>query len=61
MRCAVVNLTSYIVENLIIANPSVDPTPDGFLLISVSDEDPVSIGWSYSPEINDFIPEATPE
>ena len=47
MRCALVEISSGLVTNLIIADPAIDPSPDGFILISLSDEDPVSIGWTW--------------
>lgn len=61
MRCAVVNLDSTIVENLIIADPSADPAPDGFALIALSDDSPVSIGWTYDFLTGVFTPEVTLE
>jgi hypothetical protein len=53
MRCALVELSTNLVINLIIADPSVDPSPDGFILISLSDEDPVGIGWTWDG--TDFV------
>jgi hypothetical protein len=47
MRCALVDLSTNLVVNLVIADPSVDPNPEGFILISLSDEDPVSIDWTW--------------
>lgn len=47
MRCAVVNVTLSTVENLIIADPSVDTVPDFFLLVSLPDDSPVAIGWTW--------------
>jgi len=48
MRCALVNSTTNIVENLIVADPSVDPTPDGYLLVGIPDDSPVAVGWIYN-------------
>ena len=59
MRCALVEISSGLVTNLIIANPAVDPSPDGFILIGISDEDQVEIGWSWDGE--DFYPPIPPE
>ena len=47
MRCALVEISSGLVTNLIIADPVIDPSPDGFILIGLSDEDPVNIGWTW--------------
>jgi hypothetical protein len=50
MRCAVVEISSGLVTNLIIADPAVDPAPDGSLLIGLPDDSPVSIGWIWDGE-----------
>lgn len=50
MRCAVVEISSGLVINLIIADPVVDPAPDGSLLIGLPDDSPVSIGWIWDGE-----------
>lgn len=47
MRCAVVNVTSTVVENLIMADPSIDTVPETFLLISLPEDSPVAIGWTW--------------
>jgi hypothetical protein len=47
MRCALVDNLSSLVVNLIIADPAIDTPPEGFILIGLSDEDPVGIGWSW--------------
>lgn len=47
MRCAMVNNSSGIVENVIVADPKVDPAPAGYTLVSLPDDSPVSIGWTY--------------
>lgn len=48
MRCALVDLSNNLVVNLIIADPTTDPAPSGHVIIGISDDSPVSIGWSYS-------------
>ena len=48
MRCALVNLSTSLVVNLIIADPATDPAPSGHIIIALPDDSPVSIGWSYS-------------
>lgn len=47
MRCAYINTSTNIVENVIMADPDVDQVPDGFVLVALSDESPVYIGWTY--------------
>lgn len=44
MRCALVNNITLIVDNMIMADPAVDPTPTGYLLIGLPDDNPVCIG-----------------
>lgn len=48
MRCAVVEISTNLVVNFIIADPVVDNHLDGFILIGIHDEDPVGIGWSWN-------------
>lgn len=59
MRCALVEISTNLVMNLIVADPAVDPSPDGFTLIGLSDEDPIQIGWSWDGEY--FYPPTPPE
>lgn len=54
MRSALVNYLTNIVENFIVADPAVDPAPDGFLLIALAYDTPVYIGWLYDPETGQF-------
>lgn len=54
MRCALVNDTTNIVDNMIMANPAVDPAPAGYLLIGLPDDSPVCIGWLYDPATGTF-------
>lgn len=57
MRCALVDNNTNLVVNLIIADPAVDPAPSDSTLISLSDDNPVSIGWAWNG--SDFVePEA---
>lgn len=60
MRCALVNTLSNIVENIIIANPSTDPAPNGYILVGLDDNSQVSVGWSYDPSTGEFSPPAEP-
>lgn len=45
MRCALINLTTNVVENIILANPAEDPAPEGFAIIDLSDTPQVTFGW----------------
>lgn len=66
-RCALVNLTTNIVENLIIADPAVDPAPEGYIIVGLPDDSPVAVGWIYDDATETFInpnppqPEPTPD
>jgi len=53
MRAAVVDILTNIVINIIVANASVDPAPDGTLLIDVTDIT-CDIGWVYDPATGTF-------
>lgn len=59
MRAAVVDLSTYIVVNIIIADASKDPPPDGCMLIDVTDVY-CSIGWIYDPQTGTFSPPPEP-
>lgn len=54
MRCALVNESTWIVENMIVADPAVDPAPAGYIIIGVTDDSPVQIGWIYNPDTGEF-------
>lgn len=60
MRCALVESSSGLVTNLIIADPAVDSPPVGCFLVGLSDDSPVSIGWVFDGE-NFIDPNALPE
>ena len=49
MRAAVVDQTSNLVTNLIVADASVDRAPDGFVLVNLEDDSPVGVGWVFDP------------
>lgn len=65
-RCALINSTTNIVENVIIADPSTDPAPAGYIIIGLPEDSPVSFGWIYDPATQTFTdpnppaPEPTP-
>lgn len=46
MRCAVVNDSTMVVENIIIASPE-DPAPLGCFLVALAEDQPCDIGWMY--------------
>jgi hypothetical protein len=54
MRCAVVKNSDNIVVNLIMADPSVDPAPEGTILVGLPDDSPVNMGWIYDPATGQF-------
>jgi hypothetical protein len=53
MRAAVVDLLTYIVINTIVADASVDPAPEGTMLVDVTNVD-CDIGWIYDPATGTF-------
>lgn len=54
MRCAAINIETNIVENIIIADASVDPAPPGLLLVNIPEDSHVAAGWSYDPVTEQF-------
>ncbi len=48
MRCALINTTTSLVGNLIMADPDVDVVPIPYILVGIPDDSPVEIGWTYS-------------
>lgn len=61
MRCALIQNSDNIVVNLIMADPSVDPAPEGTTLVGLPDDSPVSMGWIYDPATGQFTDPATPQ
>ena len=55
MNCAVVNQETLIVLNIIVADPAIDPPPEGCVLIGITDGEPCDIGWVYDPATNTFL------
>lgn len=63
-RCALVQNSDNTVINIIVADPSVDPAPEGCTLVALPDDSPVSFGWIYDPATGQFTdpnPPAQPE
>lgn len=54
MRCALVDASTNIVDNVIMADPSVDPAPAGYILVGLPDDSPVTNGWIYDPATGTF-------
>jgi hypothetical protein len=54
MRCAVIKIETNNVENVIIADASVDPAPPGHLLVNIPEDSHVAVGWSYDPITEQF-------
>jgi hypothetical protein len=61
MRSALIDNQTNIVDNIIIADPSVDPTPEGYIMIVIPDGMPVVAGWMYDFQTNTFIDPNPPE
>ena len=54
MNCAVVSQDTMIVVNIIVADPTIDPPPNGCVLIGLVEGEPCDIGWIYDPDTNTF-------
>jgi hypothetical protein len=54
MRSAVVQISDNIVINVIMANPAVDPAPAGCILVTLTANSSVSMGWIYNPSTGQF-------
>lgn len=63
MRCAVCNLSDNVVINIIMADPNVDPAPDGTFLVGIQDGVECDIGWIWDGTtfINPNPPETPPD
>lgn len=61
MRCAIVQSSNNIVVNLIMADPSVDPAPEGTILVGLPDDSPVTFDWIYDPATGQFTDPNFPE
>lgn len=58
MNSALVNESTYIVENIIVAEP-VTPSPfAGCFMVGLTDSTPCGIGWVYNPANGTFSPSA---
>jgi hypothetical protein len=53
-RCAVVQNSDNTVVNVIVADPAVDPAPEGCTIVGLPDDSPVSFGWIYDPATGQF-------
>jgi len=55
MVSAVVQNSDETVINVIVADPLVDPAPEGCTLIALPDGSPVTFGWIYTSSTGQFI------
>jgi len=53
-RCALVQNSDETVINIIIADPLVDPAPEGCTIVGLPEDSPVSFGWIYNPDTGEF-------
>ena len=53
-NCALVQTSDNIVINVIVADPSVDPAPEGCTIVGIPDDSPVTFGWIYNPQDGTF-------
>lgn len=54
MPAALVNKDTFIVENMIVADPAIDPPVGDYLMIDITNLI-CNIGWTYDPINNNFI------
>ena len=54
MNSALVDIQTNIVINIIVADPAVDPAPEGCILVGLPDDSPVTFGWIYDPATGQF-------
>jgi hypothetical protein len=54
MNCALVQNSNETVINTIIANPEIDPSPEGCTIVGLPDGSPVTFGWIYDPTTGQF-------
>lgn len=52
MRCALVNLKTNMVENIIVADPEKDHAPDGYFIIKLPE---IKYTLQYVPEAEEFL------
>lgn len=52
-----------IVQNIIVADATVDPAPDGFVMVNIDEANPPSLGCGYDPNTGQFTatPSSPPE
>jgi len=54
MVSALVQNSDQTVINVIVADPSVDPAPEGCTLVALPEGSPVTFGWIYNPATGQF-------
>ena len=53
-NCALIQNSDETVINIIVADPVVDPAPEGCLLVALPEDSPVTFGWIYDPATGQF-------
>ena len=54
MNCALVQNNDETVINMIVADPSTDPNPEGCTIVALPEGSPVTFGWIYEPATGQF-------
>jgi hypothetical protein len=52
--CALVQNSNETVVNMIVADPAVDPAPEGYTIVGLPEGSPVTFGWIYNPTDGTF-------
>ena len=60
MNAALINQTTNIVEDTIVADAAVDTAPAGYILVNLPDDSSVTIGWIYNPADGSLTAPASP-
>ena len=53
-NCALVQNSNNTVINIIVADPAVDPAPEGCTIVGLPADSPVTFGWLYDPATGQF-------
>lgn len=53
-NCALVQSSDNVVVNMIVADPTVDPAPEGHVIVALPADSPVSFGWVRNPADGTF-------
>lgn len=55
MNCAVVDISTWAVVNIIVADPAIDKPLEGCLLVALGPDTPCDIGWGYDQTTDLFV------